>query len=76
MLDRNGCVKIMDFGIARSVERDGPLTGTIVGFAAYMAPEQAELKPVSAGTDIYALGLLLYEMITGSPLFTETLPSL
>ncbi|HSZ20671.1 MAG TPA: protein kinase [Candidatus Acidoferrum sp.] len=74
MLDRNGCVKIMDFGIARSVERDGPLTATIVGTAAYMAPEQAELKPVSAGTDIYALGLLLYEMITGVAAFHGDTP--
>jgi serine/threonine protein kinase/class 3 adenylate cyclase len=74
MLDRNGCVKIMDFGIARMVERDGPLTGTIVGTAAYMAPEQAELKPVSVGTDIYALGLLLYEMITGVAAFHGDTP--
>src|ERR1700681_2633075 len=57
MLDRNGTVKIMDFGIARMAQRDGPMTGTIVGTPAYMAPEQAELKPVSSCTDISALGL-------------------
>ncbi len=74
MLDRNGSVKIMDFGIARMIQRDGPLTGTIVGTAEYMAPEQAELKPVSPCTDIYALGLLLYEMITGIAAFSGDTP--
>jgi serine/threonine protein kinase/class 3 adenylate cyclase len=74
MLDRNGTVKIMDFGIARMAQRDGPMTGTIVGTPAYMAPEQAELKPVSSCTDIYALGLLLYEMITGVAAFNGDTP--
>jgi serine/threonine protein kinase/class 3 adenylate cyclase len=74
MLDRNGTVKIMDFGIARMVQRDGPMTGTIVGTPAYMAPEQAELKPVSSCTDIYAVGLLLYEMITGVAAFDGDTP--
>ena len=69
MLDRSGTVKIMDFGVARLIEGNGPMTGTIVGTPAYMAPEQAELKPVGPCTDIYALGLVLYEMITGSPAF-------
>ena len=74
MVDRNGTVKIMDFGIARMVQRDGPMTGTIVGTPAYMAPEQAELKPVSSCTDIYAVGLLLYEMITGVAAFCGDTP--
>ena len=74
MLDRNGTVKIMDFGIARMVQIDGPMTGTIVGTPAYMAPEQAELKPMSSCTDIYALGLLLYEMITGVAAFDGDTP--
>ena len=74
MLDRSGSVKIMDFGVARLIQRDGPLTGTIVGTAAYMAPEQAELKPVSSCTDIYALGLLLYEMVTGVAAFSGDTP--
>jgi serine/threonine protein kinase/class 3 adenylate cyclase len=74
MLDRNGTVKIMDFGIAKMVQREGPMTGTIVGTPAYMAPEQAELKPVGPCTDIYALGLLLYEMITGVAAFNGDTP--
>ncbi len=74
MVDRNGTVKIMDFGIARMVQRDGPMTGTIVGTPAYMAPEQAELKPVSSCTDIYAVGLLLYEMVTGVAAFDGDTP--
>ena len=74
MLDRSGAVKIMDFGVARMVHRDGPMTGTIVGTPAYMSPEQAELKPVSACTDIYAVGLLLYEMLTGMAAFTGDTP--
>jgi class 3 adenylate cyclase/cell division protein FtsN len=74
MLDRSGTVKIMDFGVARLIQSNGPMTGTIVGTPAYMAPEQAELKPVSPCTDIYALGLVLYEMITGSPAFQGDTP--
>jgi serine/threonine protein kinase/class 3 adenylate cyclase len=74
MVDRNGTVKIMDFGIARMAQREGPMTGRIVGTPAYMAPEQAELKPVSPCTDIYALGLVLYEMITGVPAFSGDTP--
>jgi serine/threonine protein kinase len=74
MLDRSGTVKIMDFGVARLIQANGPMTGTIVGTPAYMAPEQAELRPVGACTDIYALGLVLYEMITGSPAFHGDTP--
>ncbi len=74
MLDRSDTVKIMDFGVARMVHREGPMTGTIVGTPAYMSPEQAELKPVSPGTDIYAVGLLLYEMTTGVPAFSGDSP--
>src|SRR6266849_2100764 len=74
MIDRTGTVKIMDFGIARMAQRDGPMTGTIVGTPAYMAPEQAELKPVSSCTDIYAVGLLLYEMVTGVAAFSGDTP--
>jgi serine/threonine protein kinase len=74
MLDRKGTVKIMDFGIARMIQREGPMTGSIVGTPAYMAPEQAELRPVSSCTDIYALGLVLYEMVTGVPAFSGDSP--
>ncbi|MGA7791652.1 MAG: protein kinase [Candidatus Acidiferrales bacterium] len=74
MVNRTGAVKIMDFGIARMVQRDDPMTGTIVGTPSYMAPEQAELKPVSSCTDIYAVGLLLYEMVTGVAAFDGDTP--
>src|SRR5260221_6292380 len=74
MVDRSGLVKIMDFGVARLIQNNGPMTGTIVGTPAYMAPEQAELKPVGPCTDIYALGLVLYEMILGSPAFQGDTP--
>jgi serine/threonine protein kinase len=74
MLDRNGTVKIMDFGVARLIRSNGPMTGTIVGTPAYMAPEQAELKAAGPYTDIYALGLTLYEMITGAPAFQGDTP--
>jgi serine/threonine protein kinase/class 3 adenylate cyclase len=74
MLDRSGIVKIMDFGVARLMQSNGPMTGTIVGTPAYMAPEQAELKPIGPWTDIYALGLVLYEMITGAAAFQGDTP--
>jgi serine/threonine protein kinase/class 3 adenylate cyclase len=74
MVDRSGTVKIMDFGVARLIQNTGPMTGTIVGTPAYMAPEQAELKPIGPCTDIYALGLVLYEMITGVQAFQGDTP--
>jgi serine/threonine protein kinase len=69
MIDSNGNVKIMDFGIARSMESLTRLTGSMVGTPAYMAPEQVAGKPVDYRTDIYSLGLMLYEMFTGSQAF-------
>lgn len=74
MVDRSGNVKIMDFGVARLVQANSQSTRTIVGTPKYMAPEQAELKPVDARTDIYAVGLLLYEMVTGCAAFDGDSP--
>jgi serine/threonine protein kinase len=69
MIDTHGNVKIMDFGIARSMEALTRLTGAMIGTPAYMAPEQVAGKPVDYRTDIYSLGLILYEMFTGSQAF-------
>lgn len=74
MIDAHGDVKIMDFGIARSMEGGTRLTGTMIGTPAYMAPEQVSGKPVDYRTDIYALGLVLYEMFTGSETFRADTP--
>ncbi len=67
LVDRNGVVRVADFGIAQT-EADTGLTvaGTAVGTAAYMAPEQAQAGQLSEATDIYAVGVVLYEMLTGS----------
>jgi serine/threonine protein kinase len=69
MVDTQGNVKIMDFGIARSIDAMTRLTGSMVGTPAYMAPEQVSGKQVDFRTDIYALGLILYEVFTGQPAF-------
>jgi serine/threonine protein kinase/class 3 adenylate cyclase len=74
IVDRSSSVKIMDFGIARVVRGDSQMTGTIAGTPAYMAPEQVGLQHVDARTDIYAVGLLLYEMVTGTPAFSGENP--
>jgi serine/threonine protein kinase len=69
MIDAQGNVKIMDFGIARSMEAVTRLTGSMVGTPAYMAPEQVGGKPVDYRTDIYSLGLIMYEIFTGAQAF-------
>jgi serine/threonine protein kinase len=66
MIDRDGNSKIMDFGIARSLHTRGATgSGVIIGTPEYMAPEQAEAKDVDRRADIYALGVILFEMVTG-----------
>ena len=66
MIDRDGNVRIMDFGIARSLRVKG-LTGAgvVVGTPEYMSPEQIEGQDVDSRSDVYSLGIILYEMMTG-----------
>lgn len=66
MLTRNGLVKIVDFGIAKLVGVTGPTqTGTTLGTASYMSPEQLAGDDADQRTDLWALGVVLYEMVTG-----------
>jgi serine/threonine protein kinase/Flp pilus assembly protein TadD len=75
MVDEGGGVHIMDFGIARSLERKGITgAGVMIGTPEYMSPEQVEGKPVDARSDIYSLGIILYEMTTGRVPFEGDTP--
>jgi len=66
MLNTAGIVKVMDFGIAKVVGTRGMTrTGMQLGTPAYMAPEQIQNKPIDTRTDIYALGITLYQMLSG-----------
>jgi eukaryotic-like serine/threonine-protein kinase len=70
MVTPDGSVKVLDFGIARALGGDAlTQTATVLGTAAYMSPEQALGQPVDARSDIYSLGCVLYEMLTGEPPF-------
>ena len=70
MFNRRGDVKIMDFGLAAPLEQAGAdAQGQIFGTPRYMAPEQVRGEPVDLRTDLYALGVLLFEMATGEPPF-------
>ncbi|MFM1906085.1 MAG: hypothetical protein RIT32_881 [Actinomycetota bacterium] len=73
MITKTGAIKVMDFGIARAMSDSGnTLTAsqTVMGTAQYLSPEQARGAEADARSDIYSLGCLLYEMLTGKPPFT------
>src|SRR5262245_28928911 len=67
LLSGEGEVKVTDFGIARSLHVDHGVTqtGTVLGTGEYLAPEQASGKPVSSATDVYSLGVVLWELLAG-----------
>jgi serine/threonine-protein kinase len=69
MITSNRDVKIMDFGIAQIPTGSRTQLGTVLGSPKYMAPEQVDGKPTDGKTDIYALGVVLYEMLTGTTPF-------
>jgi hypothetical protein len=67
LLNEDGQAKMTDFGIARSVDVQGvTITGTVLGTSEYIAPEQARGQQVNALTDVYSLGVVLYELLTGT----------
>ena len=66
ILNEDGRAKVTDFGIARSLDVDGVTqTGTVLGTSDYIAPEQAQGQPVDEKTDVYSLGVVLYELLAG-----------
>ncbi len=75
LIEKNGVVRLSDFGIAKIFSgTDITMTGAAVGTPEYMSPEQAQGKKLDAQTDIYSLGIVIYEMLTRKPPFTGPNP--
>ena len=74
IVDREGRVKVADFGIARAGASEMTEAGSIVGTAQYLSPEQARGAPVDESSDLYSTGIVLYELLTGAVPFTGETP--
>jgi eukaryotic-like serine/threonine-protein kinase len=74
IVDEEGRAKVTDFGIARAGASDMTETGSIMGTAQYLSPEQAQGHPVDARSDLYSIGVVLYELLTGAPPFDADSP--
>jgi WD40 repeat protein len=74
LFDEVGLLKVTDFGIAKIMEGSATTASAVVGTPAYMAPEQILGGRLGPATDLYALGVVLYQLLTGAPLFDPTLP--
>ena len=76
MISTTNAVKVMDFGIARAIADGNSVTQTaaVIGTAQYLSPEQARGESVDARSDVYSLGCVLYEVLTGEPPFTGDSP--
>jgi len=80
--DGSDLLKVLDFGLAKDVvsnDESADLTGmeskaSVIGTPSYMAPEQIQSQPISAATDIYAMGCMMYALLTGRPPFTADTP--
>src|SRR5919202_4804921 len=74
LVDADGRIKVTDFGIARSGASQMTEVGSIIGTAQYLSPEQARGAPVDQTSDLYSLGVVLYELLTGVVPFTGDTP--
>ena len=72
IVDAEDRAKVADFGIARAGASDMTQTGSIMGTAQYLSPEQAQGLPVSAQSDLYSIGIMLFELLTGRVPFEGT----